>query len=99
MVLGVSFSASGDAVSERLVREGDAIPAGTDEAGGANSASPSASDAQRGGHLGGRCGGLQLHGETDHQIGVWISRAETLEIASHHQLGNLPEPEFTHRFR
>ena len=80
VVLGVPVPDGGDAVSGRVVREGDAIPAGTDEAGGANAASPSAPDPQlvcgAGDDFGGRCGGIQQQGETDHQKGVWISRTE-----------------------
>ena len=80
VVLGVPVSDGGDAVSGRVVREGDAIAAGTDEAGGADAATPSAPDPQlvcgAGDDFGGRCGGIQQQGETGHQKGVWISRAE-----------------------
>ena len=45
-----------------------------------------------------RCRRLQREGQSDHQTGVWVPHPRALEVALYHALGDLPEPELTHRF-
>jgi len=70
---------------------------------GADAASPSAPHPQRiraaGTIAGGVVEGFNNKAKLTTNKAYGFRELKTLEIALYHQLGNPPEPEFTHRFR
>jgi hypothetical protein len=84
-------------------KKGDAFQATSDEEGSPQFAEAPRIDPQlvsrRGKDLGWDHGGIQQQGKTGDQKIVRVSREyETIELALFHQLGALPEPQFTHEF-
>ncbi len=102
-VLGVQIARLGRQVPGRVVYARDAIADRADEESGPHAAETSAADPQlvpRQRHdFGRRRRGFQQQSETDHQKSVRLSHLRSRsKSALYHNLGDLPEPEFTHKF-
>ena len=101
-VLGLPVPGLGRTIPARVVHPDDAVADRADEEGGADAARPRGADPElvraRGTISAGVAEGLNNKAKLTTRKAYGFRTYDAVEIALYHNLGDLPEPEFTHKF-